>query len=107
MTVVEVVGEILAQTKKSSPKVCLVPTASGDSDNGIRRFYESFTTLDCTPRHLALFQRLPGEGLVSFVLDQDVIYVGGGSTRNMLAVWRGDWIASSGPRCNRVWFSRV
>ena len=81
---------ILSQTNKSSPKVCFVPTASGDSDNYIRRFYESFTSLDCRPRHLALFQRLPGEGLESFVLDHDVVYAGGGSTRNLLAVWR-DW----------------
>jgi len=80
---------ILAQSDASSPRVCFIPTASGDSDNYVRRFYESMCTLDCKPRHLSLFHSPPAN-LRSFVLEHDIIYVGGGNTRNMLAIWR-DW----------------
>lgn len=78
---------ILDQTGVSRPKVCFVPTASGDSDGYIQRFYASFETLSCEPSHLALFRRTVVD-LETYVLEQDVIYVGGGSTLNMLAVWR-------------------
>lgn len=80
---------ILNQARASTPNVCFVPTASGDSDNYVRRFYESFSTLDCAPTHLSFFHS-PREDLESFVMQQDVIYVGGGNTRNLLAIWR-EW----------------
>ena len=78
---------ILQQSGKTRPRVCFIPTASGDSDNYIRSFYDSFWTLDCQPRHLSLF-RLPTDDLQAFVMDQDVVYVGGGNTRNLLSLWR-------------------
>lgn len=78
---------ILAQSSHQKPKVCFVPTASGDDDNYIRRFYEAFTQLDCNPRHLSLF-RPPKNGIGAFVKEHDIIYVGGGSTFNMLVLWK-------------------
>lgn len=78
---------ILSLTRKRQPKVCFVPTASGDSDNYIARFYRAFHSSRCLPSHLTLFSGHPGN-LSKFLCDQDVIYVGGGSTANMLAVWR-------------------
>lgn len=78
---------ILALARNPRPKVCFVGTASGDSETYRLRFYEAFTRRNCVPNHLPLFQRKAG-GLRSFVLDQDVIYVGGGNTANLLAVWR-------------------
>jgi peptidase E len=80
---------ILGCARNARPKVCFVPTASGDSDNYIGRFHESFGTLDCTPSVLSLF-RNPPQDLEAFVMSQDVIYVGGGNTRNLLTLWR-DW----------------
>ncbi|MBM7578589.1 Type 1 glutamine amidotransferase-like domain-containing protein [Jeotgalibacillus terrae] len=80
---------ILDQAETVAPKVCFVPTASGDQDNYIHRFYEAFKTLACHPTHLSLFQPAFND-LEQFVLDQDIIYVGGGSTRNMLALWK-EW----------------
>jgi dipeptidase E len=78
---------ILSLTQKRKPKVCFVPTASGDSDTYVARFYRAFPAAKCTPIHLPLFQgHLPE--LAEFLCDQDVIYVGGGNTANMLAVWR-------------------
>jgi peptidase E len=78
---------ILRQTGKSRPKVCFLPTASGDADSYVLNFYKSFSTLECQPTVLSLF-RLPTADLESFVLDKDVMYVGGGNTRSMLALWR-------------------
>jgi dipeptidase E len=77
---------ILQQARSPNPIVCFVPTASGDSDTYIVRFYAAFSTLPCRARHLSLF-RQPRD-MDSFVSDCDVIYVGGGNTRNMLAIWR-------------------
>ena len=84
---------ILRLARVSNPRVCFVPTASGDNDNFIRRFYQAFTTLECRPRHLSLFKP-PCNDLEGFVHEQDVIYVGGGNTRNMLLLWR-EWSLDS------------
>lgn len=78
---------ILQQSPSQNPKVCFLPTASGDSDGYIRRFYTAFTQLACRPSHLSLF-RPPIEGLASVLNEQDIVYVGGGSTINMLAIWK-------------------
>jgi dipeptidase E len=79
----------LQQTGKARPKICFIPTASGDSDDYITRFYAAFSKLDCNPSHLSLFKP-PTADLESFILEQDAIYVGGGNTRSMLALWR-EW----------------
>ena len=80
---------ILAQVNKDTPKVCFVPTASGDQTNYIERFYKAFQTLPCEPSHLSLFE--PNfKDLETYVLEQDVVYVGGGNTRNMLILWK-EW----------------
>ena len=78
---------ILQQSPKQNPNVCFLPTASGDSDRYICRFYTAFTQLPCRPSHLSLF-RPPVEGVAAVLKKQDVIYVGGGSTTNMLAIWK-------------------
>src|SRR5262245_43881980 len=80
---------ILKQTHKRKPKVCFLPTASGDAEGYILKFYTSFLNLSCTPTHLSLFD-LPTKDLAAFILDQDVIYVGGGNTRSLLALWK-EW----------------
>jgi dipeptidase E len=73
--------------RKHRPRVCFIGTASGDSDSYIRRFHNAFPPARATASHLTLFKRTVND-LKSFVLNQDVIYVGGGNTANMLAVWR-------------------
>jgi peptidase E len=69
------------------PRVCFVPTASGDAESYIDRFLTAFPPTRARSSVLRLFTR-EHEDLRSFVLAQDVIYVGGGSTANLLAVWR-------------------
>jgi dipeptidase E len=79
----------LKQTGKRKPKVCFIGTAHGDAEAGRLRFYAGMSQFSCTPTHLPLFARTPRD-LASFVLEQDAVFVGGGNTRSMLAVWR-DW----------------
>jgi peptidase E len=76
----------LSLTGKAKPKVCFVPTASGDSAAFIAGFYDGLGPL-CQPSHLALFLP-PFTEPTATLGDQDMIYVGGGSTPNMLAIWR-------------------
>ncbi|MEA2268605.1 MAG: hypothetical protein QOC64_1215, partial [Solirubrobacteraceae bacterium] len=71
------------------PRVCFLPTASGDAEEQVRRFYEAFSDLPCEATDLSLFRlgRRPVD-LRRLLLAQDIVYVGGGSMRNMLAIWR-------------------
>ncbi|HTP96451.1 MAG TPA: peptidase E [Burkholderiales bacterium] len=77
------------QTGKRSPRVCFIAAASGDVDEYIVRFYAGFNHIGCRPAHLPLFKRTP-RALREFVLGFDAIFVGGGNTRSMLAVFR-EW----------------
>lgn len=74
------------------PRVCFVPTASGDSVDYQDRFREAFAgRAETSTLQLFRYDELPGlpaTDLRSFVLSQDVVYVGGGSTANLLALWR-------------------
>jgi dipeptidase E len=70
------------------PRICILPTASGDTSEQIGRFYAAFGERPCEPSDLSLFRlgRRPIE-LRDHLLSQDLIYVGGGSLLNLLAVW--------------------
>jgi aminopeptidase N len=79
---------ILKQTKKKNPKICFIPTATGDNEAYKVNFYSTFTNLNCCPSHLDFFKRTPD--LNDLILNQDAIFVGGGNTKSMLAVWK-EW----------------
>jgi len=79
----------LAQTKKRRPRVCFIGTAGGDAESGRLRFYAAFSQFECRPSHLSLFARTLRD-LEDYILEQDAIFVGGGNTRSMLAVWH-EW----------------
>jgi len=80
---------ILASTGSEKPKICFVPTASGDASSFLEKFYASFRGVSCVPSHLSLFKPPTGD-LRAFVMQHDAIYVGGGNTRALLALWR-EW----------------
>lgn len=80
---------ILQQSGKTNPKICYVPTASGDADICINWFYDFFNKQECQPSHLSLFKP-PTRDLEGYILDKDIIYVGGGNTKNLLALWK-EW----------------
>jgi peptidase E len=78
---------VLARAEASRPKVCFIPTASGDIPPYLVRFYESFPARSFDTSVLRLFQR-DVDDVEAFLGEQDVIYVGGGNTANLLDVWR-------------------
>ncbi|MFC4982610.1 peptidase E [Streptomyces atroolivaceus] len=80
---------LLSHARAARPKVCFVPTASGDAPAYVERFRGAFGSRRCDASVLPLFRReLDDDALRTFLLSQDVVYVGGGNTANMLAVWR-------------------
>ena len=79
---------VLDQTGKANPKALLIPTARGDDAAYIAKFYAAYTALGARPSHLPFFERTPE--LRELVLSQDVVFVGGGNTKSMLAVWH-EW----------------
>jgi len=78
---------LLEVVARPRPKVCFLGTASGDAERYVRRFYEEFGKRDCRPSHFPLFSAAPAP-LREHLLEQDLIYVGGGMTANMLVLWR-------------------
>ena len=79
---------ILDQSEKDVPNICFIPTATGDNEAYKVNYYSTFSKLDCLPSHLDFFKRTPD--LKELILKQDIIFVGGGNTKSMLAVWK-DW----------------
>ena len=70
------------------PRVCFIPTAGGDAEEYIERFQDGFS-LRAQTSVLSLFGRDPyGYQDPRMLLDQDIVYVGGGSTANLLAIWK-------------------
>ena len=84
---------VLELTGSSRPRVGFLPQASGDADHYIVRFYRAFESERCRPSHLSLFRRSRCSGDPrEYLLDQDLIYVGGGSIRSLIGVWRAHGI---------------
>jgi dipeptidase E len=77
---------VFGLTGKERPRLLLVPTASSEPAHVILDFYEELRDR-ADVSHLSFFP-WPPEDLRSLVLAQDAIYVGGGNTVNMLAIWR-------------------
>jgi dipeptidase E len=83
---------VLGLTQATRPRVCFLPTASGDADHYVVRFYRRFSPT-CDASHLSLFRRDQGtdgveDDLATHLLSQDLIYVGGGNMLSMLGAWR-------------------
>ena len=110
-----------ASADATKPRVCFLPTASGDADHYVVRFYRAFGASRCEASHISLFRRETGVGDPrAHLLAQDLIYVGGGSLVSLLGTWaahgiddalRAAWKAgvvlcggSAGALC---WFSQA
>jgi dipeptidase E len=74
-------------TGATRPKICFLPTASGDALSYILRFYEAFPSRAFDTSVLRLFERDVAD-VGAFLGGQDLVYVGGGNTASMLAIWR-------------------
>jgi peptidase E len=80
---------LAAAAGRDRPKVCFLPTASGDADHYIVRFYRHFPASRCEPSHVSLFRRDCGtDDVRAHLLDQDLVYVGGGSVICLMGVLR-------------------
>jgi peptidase E len=80
------IAHVVGLAGKAAPKVCFVPTAVGDDDSSVLRFY-GLLPEEARSSYLPFFP-WPPEDLRGFTLEQDVIFVNGGNTANMLAIWR-------------------
>jgi dipeptidase E len=79
---------VLSLASVREPRILFLPTASGDTAAQIGAFYARFGGGACVAEHLSLFRlRDLGGTLEEVILAQDIIYTGGGSMRNLLAVW--------------------
>ena len=79
---------LLGLARRPHPRICVVSTATGDNPAGPLSFYDAMRGLDCVPSHLDLFPMPNVPDVHAHLLAQDVVYVGGGSVANLLAVWR-------------------
>ncbi|HUZ28585.1 MAG TPA: peptidase E [Solirubrobacteraceae bacterium] len=80
---------VIGLTGVPRPRVCFLPTASGDADHYVVRFYRAFAAGRCEPSHISLFRRETGVADPrAHLLAQDLIYVGGGSVVSLLGTWR-------------------
>ncbi len=93
--VCELLLRLAGERDAERPRICILPTASGDTSDQIASFYSAFGERNCEPSDVSLFRlgRRPME-LRDHLLEQDLIYVGGGSLLNLLAVWEAHDIAS-------------
>ena len=80
---------IIGQAAAERPRICFLPQGSGEDSLYIARFYRHFLAFDAQPSDLSLFQPHTAD-IADFLMEQDVIYVGGGNTKSMLALWR-EW----------------
>ncbi|MHB8533421.1 MAG: Type 1 glutamine amidotransferase-like domain-containing protein [Solirubrobacteraceae bacterium] len=95
---------ILSLIDSTRPRVCFLPTASGDADHYVVRFYRRFSA-SCDASHVSLFRRDQGasgveENVAAHLLAQDLIYVGGGNMVSMLGAWRAHGLDST---LRRAW----
>ena len=75
-------------TGRPRPKLCVLNTAVGDDPNAYLRVYDRLAETPAQVRHLALFPMPNVADPEDLLMSQDVIFVGGGSVANMVAVWR-------------------
>ena len=75
-------------TGQARPRLCVLNTAAGDDPNANLRFYDRLAGTPAQVRHLALFPMPNVSDPEDLLMSQDLIFVGGGSVANMVAVWR-------------------
>lgn len=80
---------LVSLCKKTNPKIGFLAQASNESKDYIVKFYDAFLSLGAQPTSISLFGRVEPT-FKDRLLEQDIIYVGGGNTRSMLALWR-EW----------------
>lgn len=86
---------LLGLAQRDKPRICFVPTPSGDLPEHLEKFYAAYASALCEPTHLSFFRK-PSEKSVALddfeehILSRDIVFVGGGNTKSALSVWR-EW----------------
>ena len=89
---------ILSLAPRNPARVCFVPTASADAAPYLVKFYRAFSgraiATDLTIFDPSVLPRRPSKTseIAEFVAEQDILYVGGGNTANLLGIWRAHGI---------------
>jgi peptidase E len=76
-----------ARSGRDAPRICLIPTATRDDPATVGAFLHLFASPRAQPTVLSLFERTD-EDLADLIGRQDAVYVTGGNTANLLALWR-------------------
>jgi dipeptidase E len=79
--------EVLRTTGKKHPKVCLIHTASREQPETFLAFADLLNSVAAHPNYLSLY-RTPTSDLAGWVMEFDAVYISGGNTRNLLALWK-------------------
>ena len=79
-------GYVIRLARRKRPRVCITGPGSDEVIQAYK-YFTFFSQFDCRLSHLSLFKQ-PTRDLDDFLLEKDVIFVGGGNTRTMLAIWR-------------------
>ena len=85
---------VASLTGKTNPRVCYIPTASADNPGGIVHWFEECADLPVRPYVLRTFLNSSPDqkSFEEIILSMDAIVVGGGSTLNMMAIWKAQGI---------------
>lgn len=85
---------LVKQVETDRPRICLVPTAGGDAERTRLNFLRGCARVDAVPSELLLFNRTVAD-IREHLLAQDIVWVGGGNTVSLLAVWRAHGVDSA------------
>ena len=77
---------ILDLVPKERPKICFMGTASHDGKEYLDMFHNFFKNQQCEPSHLSLTH--PPKDIEAFIMDKDIIHVGGGNTTLIIDTWK-------------------
>lgn len=81
--------QLLSLTDAVEPRICYLGTAGGDHPADIDQFYSQLNRHRVRLTHLKLFEPHT-DRFADWFLGHDIVYVGGGATRNLMTLWR-DW----------------
>ncbi len=88
------ISYVASLTGKTDPKICFIPTATGDSPNAILNWYANCEDLQVRPYVLRAYinSNTTPKSFEEILMSMDAIIVGGGNTLNMIAIWKAQGI---------------
>ena len=83
---------VIDQSKKTKNKIGFLATASKDDENKINLFYKRYQNTKSELSHFNLTSAT--DGFSEWILNKDIIYIGGGNTVFMLNIWKKNKLES-------------